>query len=202
MRERRLGRDVLLTVLRTAFQSPSGVTLPAVREALVARGGDTIKALLDQQLDQVIDTDLMVGVPQQRQGDWVSALRNLGSIDVTVSVVGTTDTGQQVRAEAIVPGRGEAMKGAAAVNKALEYTKRWVETLYKCAKEAAAANMDLKAAMAHTRKSMDPVFGHVFIYEHCLPFDVSRAFDEAKGIKNPRILTAERDKEMWASLQS
>jgi hypothetical protein len=42
---------------------------------------------------------------------------------------------------------------------------------------------------------MDPVFGHVFIYEHCLPFDVSRAYDEAKGIKNPRIWTAERDKE-------
>ena len=58
------------------------------------------------------------------------------------------------------------------------------------------------AAMAHTRKSMDPVFGHVFIYEHCLPFDVSRAYDEAKGIKNPRIWTAERDKEMWAALQA
>lgn len=105
-------------------------------------------------------------------------------------------------AEAIVPGRGEAMKGAADVNKALDYTKRWVETLFAAGKEAAAAGMDLKAAMAHTRKSMDPVFGHVFIYEHCLPFDVSRAFDEASGIKNPRIWTAERDKAMWAALQT
>ena len=105
-------------------------------------------------------------------------------------------------AEAIVPGRGEAMKGAADVNKALDYTKRWVETLFAAGKEAAAAGMDLKAAMAHTRKSMDPVFGHVFIYEHCLPFDVSRAYDEASGIKNPRIWTAERDMEMWKALQS
>ena len=105
-------------------------------------------------------------------------------------------------AEAIVPGRGEAMKGTADVNKALDYTKRWVETLFAAGKEAAAAGMDLKAAMAHTRKSMDPVFGHVFIYEHCLPFDVSRAFDEASGIKNPRIWTAERDLEMWKALQS
>ena len=101
----------------------------------------------------------------------------------------------------IVPGRGEAMKGADNVNKALDYTQRWVTTLFNSGKEAAEANMDLKAAMAHTRKSMDPVFGHVFIYEHCLPFDVSRAYDEAKGIKNPRIWTAERDKEMWAALQ-
>ncbi|WP_332742137.1 MBL fold metallo-hydrolase [Hydrogenophaga sp.] len=105
-------------------------------------------------------------------------------------------------AEAIVPGRGEAMKGKDDVNKALDYTQRWVTTLFQAGKEAAAAGMDLKTAMAHTRKSMDPVFGHVFIYEHCLPFDVSRAYDEAKGIKNPRIWTAERDQEMWSALQA
>ena len=113
----------------------------------------------------------------------------------------TLEALRALNAEAIVPGRGEAMKGAANVHKALDYTKRWVETLYKCGQEAAAKNLDLKAAMAHTRQSMDPIFGHVFIYEHCLPFDVSRAYDEAKGIKNPRIWTAERDKEMWAALQ-
>jgi glyoxylase-like metal-dependent hydrolase (beta-lactamase superfamily II) len=114
----------------------------------------------------------------------------------------TLEALRDLKAEAIVPGRGEAMQGAANVEKALDYTKRWVETLFKCGKEAAAQGLDLKASMAHTRKSMDPIFGHVFIYEHCLPFDVSRAYDEAKGIKNPRIWTAERDKEMWAALQA
>ena len=113
----------------------------------------------------------------------------------------TLEALRALNAEAIVPGRGEAMKGKANVNKALDYTKRWVETLYKAGQEAVAAKMDLKAAMAHTRKSMDPVFGHVFIYEHCLPFDVTRAYDEASGIKNPRIWTAERDMEMWKALQ-
>lgn len=105
-------------------------------------------------------------------------------------------------AEAIVPGRGEAMRGNANVNKALDYTKRWVETLFACGKQAVADLLDLKAAMALTRQHMDPVFGNVFIYEHCLPFDVSRAYDEANGIKHPRIWTAERDKEMWAALQA
>jgi len=107
-----------------------------------------------------------------------------------------------LQAEAIVPGRGEAMRGNADVNKALDYTKLWVETLYKCGQEAVAQKMDLKSAMAHTRQHMDPVFGQVFIYEHCLPFDVSRAFDEASGIAHPRIWTAERDKQMWAALQA
>ncbi len=113
----------------------------------------------------------------------------------------TLEALRALEAEALVPGRGEAMKGNANVNKALDYTQRWVTMLYEAGKEAAAAKMDLKAAMAHTRQRMDPVFGHVFIYEHCLPFDVSRAYDEASGIKHPRIWTAERDMEMWKALQ-
>jgi tetratricopeptide (TPR) repeat protein len=113
--ERRLGREVLTGVLRASLQAgksePNGFNLASVREALVARGGDSLKAVLDQQLDQVIDTDLMVGLPVQRGADWVSALRNLGSIDVTVTVVATTEQGQEVRAEATVPAKnfGEAV---------------------------------------------------------------------------------------------
>src|ERR1051325_1651397 len=112
--DRRLGSDVLMTVIRTALQSgktdPNGLNLPSLREALVASGGESLKALLDQQLDQVIDTDLMVGLPQQRGADWVSALRNLGSIDVTVTVIATTERGEQVRTEVTVPAKnfGEA----------------------------------------------------------------------------------------------
>jgi hypothetical protein len=49
---------------------------------------------------------------------------------------------------------------------------------------------------------MDPKFGSVFIYEHCLPFDVTRAHDEASGIRDPRIWTAQRDQEMWHALQA
>src|SRR5687767_14909889 len=55
--DRRIGRDVLIGVLRTALEAgkkdQSGITLSTLREALVARGGDGLKALLDPQLDQV-----------------------------------------------------------------------------------------------------------------------------------------------------
>src|SRR4029434_3797374 len=106
--DRRLGRNALMGVLRAALQTgksdASGLNLPSVREALVARGGESLKALLDQQLDQVVDTDLMIGLPVQRGADWVSALRNLGSIDVTVTVAATTEQGQEVRSEATAPG--------------------------------------------------------------------------------------------------
>ncbi|HEY6217995.1 MAG TPA: tetratricopeptide repeat protein [Pyrinomonadaceae bacterium] len=113
--DRKLGHENLITVLRAALQAgktdPNGFNLVGVREALAARGGESMKTLLDQQLDQVIDTDLMVGLPQQRGGDWVSALRNLGSIDVTVTVAATTDRGEQLTTEATVPAKnfGEAV---------------------------------------------------------------------------------------------
>jgi hypothetical protein len=113
--ERRMGREVLMGVLRAAVEAgksdKNGLTLASVREALVVRGGESLKPVLDQQLDQLVDTDLMVGLPQQRGADWVSALRNVGSIDVTVSVVATTDRGEQVRAETTIPAKnfGEAL---------------------------------------------------------------------------------------------
>src|SRR5215213_4037546 len=113
--ERRLGREVLMEVLRAGLQAgkndPNGLNLAGLRGALATRGGEGLKGLLDQQLDQVIDTDLMIGLPQQRNADWVSALRNFGSVDVTVNVAATTERGEQVRTESTVPAKnfGEAV---------------------------------------------------------------------------------------------
>lgn len=105
-------------------------------------------------------------------------------------------------AEQLIPGRGPALMTPKQVNAGIDYTKDFVTTLLQSAKEAVAAGSSLKEAMALVRSKMDPKFGHVFIYEHCLPFDVTRAVDEAGGLKHPRIWTAERDQEMWHALQS
>ena len=113
--DRKLGHDAFVGVLKATVQAAktdqSGLTLVGLREALAARGGESLKSLMDQQLDQVIDTDLMVGLPVQRGADWVSALRNIGSIDVTVTVAALTDRGETVTAEATVPAKnfGEAV---------------------------------------------------------------------------------------------
>lgn len=104
-------------------------------------------------------------------------------------------------AEKLVPGRGPALTNPEEVQQGLDYTKDFVTTLLQSGREAVAKQLDLKSAMALTRQAMDPKFGTVFIYEHCLPFNVTRAYDEANGIKHPRIWTAERDQEMWAALQ-
>ena len=198
-------------------ESIPGLTWPT----LVIGGGDPTKHEVPGRLTLDlggVTVQLWHPGPGHTRGDtiaWVAQEKILFSGDLVEYQAGvytgdahlqewpaTIEALRALNAEAIVPGRGEAMKGQADVNKALDYTKLWVETLYRCGQEAAAANMDLKAAMAHTRKSMDPIFGQVFIYEHCLPFDVTRAHDEARGIKNPRIWTAQRDQEMWAALQA
>jgi glyoxylase-like metal-dependent hydrolase (beta-lactamase superfamily II) len=102
---------------------------------------------------------------------------------------------------ALVPGRGDALVGRETVGAAIAGTTEFLETLYGTVRRAVAAGKDLKAAFADVRAAMDGPFGTYAIYEHCLPFNVSRAFDEARGISHPVIWTAERDREMWTKLQ-
>jgi glyoxylase-like metal-dependent hydrolase (beta-lactamase superfamily II) len=103
--------------------------------------------------------------------------------------------------KAIAPGRGDALKGLETTREAIAMTRDFVMSLYGAAETAVAKGRSLKDTMAATREVMDPKFASFAIYEHCLPFNVSRAFDEATGIDDPVIWTAERDREMWAALQ-
>jgi glyoxylase-like metal-dependent hydrolase (beta-lactamase superfamily II) len=103
--------------------------------------------------------------------------------------------------KAIAPGRGAALKGLSTTREAIAMTRDFVTSLYGAAETSVAKGRDLKDTMAAAREVMDPKFSSFAIYEHCLPFNVSRAFDEASGIDDPVIWTAERDREMWAKLQ-
>jgi glyoxylase-like metal-dependent hydrolase (beta-lactamase superfamily II) len=104
--------------------------------------------------------------------------------------------------KAIAPGRGDALSNRQMVNEALAMTRDFVSTLYGVAEMTVAKGRTLKDSWAATREAMDPKFGSFAIYEHCLPFNVSRAFDEASGINDPVIWTAERDRQMWEALQA
>ena len=103
--------------------------------------------------------------------------------------------------KAIAPGRGDALKGTATTREAIAMTRDFVSTLYGAAELSVAKGRSLKETVAACREVMDPKFSSFAIYEHCLPFNVSRAFDEASGIDDPVIWTDKRDREMWAALQ-
>ena len=117
--------------------------------------------------------------------DWPATLKNIAKF----------------QAVSLVPGRGDALTDARKIDDALELTEDFVMSTFKSVSKIAHMGGDLKEAMLSCREHCDKKFSDYAIYEHCLPFNVSRAFDEAKGIDNPRIWTAERDKEMWELLQ-
>jgi len=101
----------------------------------------------------------------------------------------------------LVPGRGAAMMTPGQCERAIRGTQDFVTELLAQAKKGVKANKSLKQVYDQTYKAMAPKYGHWVIFEHCMPFCVSRAYDEAKGISHPRIWTARRDIEMWKELQ-
>ena len=115
---------------------------------------------------------------------------------------GTLDAIKAYRPRAIAPGRSDALVGDEMVEKAIENTREFLDRTYRPAAALAARGGSLKEAWDAVRAECDPKFADYAIYEHCLPFNVARAYDEALGMDTPRIWTAERDKDMWNSLQS
>lgn len=105
------------------------------------------------------------------------------------------------RPDAVAPGRGDALAGMDKVNEALDLTRDFIEATYRPVARVALGGGSLKEAFDACRAACDLKFSSYAIYEHCLPFNVARAYDEARDIDTPRIWTAERDREMWEALQ-
>jgi glyoxylase-like metal-dependent hydrolase (beta-lactamase superfamily II) len=117
--------------------------------------------------------------------DWLATLDNLA----------------ELQANALVPGRGAALTGPPAAAEAIAFTADFLATLYESVSDSVTKGRSLKDAFDFARLALDARFKALPLYEHSLPFSVSRAYDEARGIDWPVIWTAERDREMWAALQ-
>jgi glyoxylase-like metal-dependent hydrolase (beta-lactamase superfamily II) len=113
----------------------------------------------------------------------------------------TLDAIAALQPEKLVPGRGAALKDAAQVKAGLDGTRAFVTAMFDAVKAGVAAGKDLRAIYRDTYAALKPRFGHWVIFDHCLPFDVSRAYDEATKHRDPRIWTAQRDKELWQALE-
>jgi len=104
-------------------------------------------------------------------------------------------------AEKLVPGRGDALMTAAEVNRAIDGTQGFLRDMTGHVEAGVRAGRRLKEVYDAAHKAMAPKYGQWVIFEHCKPFNVSRCYDEMSGVEHPRIWTAERDMEMWRSLQ-
>ena len=113
----------------------------------------------------------------------------------------TLETIRGMAPDAIVPGRGDALVGPDAVEEAIDLTAHFLRMTFEPVARVAVRGGSLKEAWDACRAACDPLFADYAIYEHCLPFNVARAYDEARGIDTPRIWTAERDAALWQALQ-
>jgi glyoxylase-like metal-dependent hydrolase (beta-lactamase superfamily II) len=114
----------------------------------------------------------------------------------------TLDRLAALKPRALVPGRGAALKTPDRVSEGIRLTREFLSTLYGSVQASVGKGHSLKQAFDAVKQVMDPKFSSYAIYEHCMPFNVSRAYDEASGRDWPAIWTAERDREMWRALQS
>jgi glyoxylase-like metal-dependent hydrolase (beta-lactamase superfamily II) len=149
--------------------------------------------------------DTVVWLPQERvmfSGDLVEFGATPYTGDAYLSEwPATLDALEALNPAKLVPGRGAALQTPEQVREALDGTREFVIEMFEAVKKGVIANQDLRSVYRDTYELLKPRFGHWVIFDHCLPFDVSRAYDEATNHRDPRIWTAERDKEMWESLE-
>jgi glyoxylase-like metal-dependent hydrolase (beta-lactamase superfamily II) len=112
----------------------------------------------------------------------------------------TLDALAALRPEKLVPGRGPALTDAQQIADGLASTRAFISELYAAVASGAREGKDLRAIYRDTYETLRPRYGHWVIFDHCLPFDVTRAYDEATAHPDPRIWTASRDQEMWQAL--
>lgn len=108
---------------------------------------------------------------------------------------------RNLKPKVLVPGRGDATKTARSSLAAIDSTERFITALYRSVARGAKARKELRQVYQATYGKLAKDYGTWPIFDHCMPFDVSRAYDEASGIEVPRIWTAKRDKEMWRALE-
>jgi glyoxylase-like metal-dependent hydrolase (beta-lactamase superfamily II) len=150
--------------------------------------------------------DIIAWLPRHRimfAGDLVEAQAALYTGDAFHDdwASSTLDNVAAFGAATLVGGRGPVADGAGAVTAAIAQSRHFLDELRRTVGRVHSDGGALADAFRAAHAALAPAYGGWPIFEHCLPFNVSRYWDELDGIDWPRIWTAERDREVWAALQ-
>ncbi|MGH8868316.1 MAG: MBL fold metallo-hydrolase [Actinomycetes bacterium] len=190
-------------------ESIPGLTWPTVTfsdRMTIDLGGDRGDLVLQYCGRGHTEGDIVAWLPRSRvlfAGDLVEAEAALYTGDGFHAEwsTGTLDRVKAFEAEMLVGGRGAVARGRTAVDAAVEQTRDFLRVMRERVGAVHAAGGTLKEAFESTHDALAPTYGQWPIFEHCLPFDVQRLWDELDGIERPRIWTAARDREVWDALQ-
>ena len=193
-------------LFRAVESVPAGLTWPT----LTFRGKMTLwLGQLEVQILQVgrghTKGDTIVWLPAERilfSGDLVEFDATPYAGDAYFSDwPQTLDNLAAMKPAQLVPGRGAALQTPEQVAAGLKGTRDFIADVFAAVKAGAAGGRDLRSVYRDTMAAVRPKYGHWVIFDHCMPFDVTRAYDEATQYHDPRIWTAERDVEMWKALE-
>ena len=112
----------------------------------------------------------------------------------------TLDRVADYEAAVVVGGRGEPIRGEG-VELGIEDTRTFLSTTFDLTRDARESGGSLKDAFVAVRAALAPRYGGYPIFEHCMPFNVQRCWDELGGAEIPIVWTAERDRMVWDALQ-
>lgn len=194
------------------FKEPDsipGLTWPTATfndRMTIPLGGDRGDLVLQYCGRGHTEGDIVAWLPQQRvvfAGDLVEAQAALYTGDAFHAdwSTHTLDAVKALGAEALVGGRGAVATGRAAVDAAIEQTRGFLLGMREQVGAVHERGGSVKEAFEAAHAKLEPQFGAWPIFEHCMPFNVQRLWDELDGIERPRIWTAERDREVWDALQ-
>jgi glyoxylase-like metal-dependent hydrolase (beta-lactamase superfamily II) len=149
--------------------------------------------------------DLVVWLPEERilfAGDLVEAQAApyMGDAHIADWSGATLDAVAALGADQLVGGRGAVVRGSAVVQ-AIEDTRAFLRTTLDGTRQVREDSGSLKEAFELVYGQLAPRYAGYPIFDHTMPFNVQRAWDELDGIDHPRIWTAERDREVWDALQ-
>jgi glyoxylase-like metal-dependent hydrolase (beta-lactamase superfamily II) len=194
------------------FREPEGIpglTHPDVTfndRAVIPLGGDRGDLVLEYCGRGHTAGDIVAWLPKQKilfAGDLVEAAAALYTGDAFHFdwASETLDKIKAYEAEVLIGGRGAVARGRTEVDAAIEQTRGFLNGMIEKVGEVHKRGGTVKEAFLATHEHLAPKFGMWPIFEHCLPFDVQRLWDEFDGIDWPRIWTDERDQEVWDKLQ-
>ena len=148
--------------------------------------------------------DIVVWLPDERilfAGDLVEAQAApyMGDSYPGAWSTDTLDNVAAMGATQLVGGRGLVVRDGA-VATAIADTRAFVRTTLDGTREVRDRGGTLKEAFELVHEQLAPRYAGVPIFEHTMPFNVQRTWDELDAIEHPRIWTAERDREVWDAL--
>lgn len=182
-----------LTWPTITFEGRMSIWLGQLEVQLIQLGrghtkGDTVAWLPQQRIlfsGDLVEFDATPYAGDAYFTDWPQTLDNIAALQPL----------------ALVPGRGAALMTPEQVRQGLAGTRQFLVDVRECVQAGVRAGRNLNAIYKEACAALRPKYAHWVIFDHCMPFDVTRCYDEMTGHADPRIWTAERDVEMWKTLE-